>query len=96
MDVLYITEIMRNKWLQTLDEYWYEEDTPYSYDFGSWPEWQFQYYNEVTLDKDIESACLVWKSEQHKLTHKYAILRSLVPLINHYFVTMEEDDKQFK
>ena len=30
------------------------------------------------------------------MTPKYDILRSLVPLTNHYFITMEEDNNQFK
>ena len=38
----------------------------------------------------------MWKSEQHRLTTKYDIMRSLVPLIKHYFVTMEEDNNLFK
>ena len=58
--------------------------------------WLLQYLNKLELGEAIEIAYLMLKSEQHKLTHKSAILRSLVPLINHYFVTMEEDDSQFK
>ena len=38
----------------------------------------------------------MWKLEQHKLTPKYEIPYSLVHLVNHYFLTMEEDDNQFK
>ena len=34
----------------------------------------------------------MWKSEYHILTPKHDILRSLVPLVNHYFLTMEKDD----
>ena len=36
------------------------------------------------------------KSEQHTLTPKYNILRSLVLLIKHNFVTMEEDGNKLK
>ena len=38
----------------------------------------------------------MWKPEQHRLTPKYDILRSLVPPVKHYFVTMDEDGNQFK
>ena len=38
----------------------------------------------------------MWNSEQHILTPKYDIPRSLVTLIKHYFVTMEEDANQLK
>ena len=38
MYALYLTETMRTEWLQALDQYWDEEDTPYSYHFGFWPE----------------------------------------------------------
>ena len=38
----------------------------------------------------------MWKSEQHRVTPKYDIMCSLVSLVKHYFVTMEEDDNQFK
>ena len=44
----------------------------------------------------IESAYIMWISEQHRLTPKYDILSSLVTLVKHYNVTMEEDDNQFK
>ena len=57
------------------------------------PQWLFQYYNELPLGGSIESAYLMWKSEQHRLTPKYDILSSLVPLIKHYYVTLEEYDK---
>ena len=60
------------------------------------PKWLFQYYNDLPLGESIESAYLMWKSEQHRLTPKYDIMRSLVPLVKHYFVTMEEDDSQLK
>ena len=36
------------------------------------------------------------KLEQHRLTHIYDTLSSLVPLVKHYFVTKEEDDNKFK
>ena len=77
-----------------LDEYWYEKDTPYPYGFYFWPAFFFQYCNELPLGESIESAYLKWKSEQHILTPKYDILRSLAPLVNHYSVTLEEDDNQ--
>ena len=38
----------------------------------------------------------MWSLEQHILTPKYYILRSLVPNVKHYFMTMEEDGNQFK
>ena len=38
----------------------------------------------------------MWKSENYRLTPKNDILRSLVPLVKHYFLTMEEDDNKFK
>ena len=43
MDSLYITESMKTYWLQILDEYWDEGDTPHSGDFGFRIEWLFQY-----------------------------------------------------
>ena len=39
MNALYLIEIMRIDWLQMLDEYWDEGDTPYSGGFDFWPEW---------------------------------------------------------
>ena len=48
----------------------------------------FQYYNELPLCESIEIDYLTWKSEQHRLTLKYDIMLSLVPLVKHYFVTM--------
>ena len=36
---------MRTDWVQVLDEYWDEVDTPYSDGFYFYPEWLFQYYN---------------------------------------------------
>ena len=50
----------------------------------------------MPLGKAIESDYLTWKSEQHILTPKYNIMRSLVTLVKHYFVTMKEDDNIFK
>ena len=38
----------------------------------------------------------MWKLEQNRLTPKYDILYSLVTLVKHYHVTMEEDYNQFK
>ena len=48
------------------------------------------------LVEAIESAYLKWKSEQHRMTPKCDIMSSLVPLVKHYNMTMEEDDNQFK
>ena len=50
---------MLTYWLQTLDEYWYEEYTPASYGFGFYPKWLCQYYNELSLCEAIESAYLM-------------------------------------
>ena len=91
MDALYLTEIVRTYWMQTLDEYWNEGDTLYSGYFDFWPEWLFQYYNELNFGEAIESVSIVWKSEQHSITPRYDILRSLVPLLKYYTVNMEED-----
>ena len=55
MNNLYLTKSMRTDWLHMLDEYWDEKDTPYSDDFDFWPDWLFQYYNELQLVEDIES-----------------------------------------
>ena len=87
---------MQTYWLRTLDEYGDEEDIPYSDDFGFWPKWLFTYYNEIPLGEAIESYYITWKSLQHRLTPKYDILSSLVTLVKHYFVTMEEDDNKLK
>ena len=46
----------------------------------------------MPLGKAIESAYCMWKSEQHRLRPKYNIMRSLVSLVKHYFVNIEEDD----
>ena len=62
MDVLYITESMQIYWLQILYKYWDECDTPYLCDFYFWPEWLFQYYNELPLGGSVESAYLMCKS----------------------------------
>ena len=48
--------------------------------------------NKMPLNEAIENDYLMQKSERHRLTTKYDILRSLVPLVNNYFVTMEEDE----
>ena len=87
---------MRTDFPQILDECWDEKYTPYSYDFDLWPDWLFQYYNELPLGEYIESAYLTWKSEQHILIPNYEIMSSLVPLVKHYFVTTEDDDNKFK
>ena len=73
-----------------------KRDTSYSDYFDFWPEWLFKYYNELALCEAIESAYIIWKSEQQRLTPKYEILRPLVTLVNHYFVTMEEDVNKLK
>ena len=44
----------------------------------------------------IEIVYIRFKSEQHRLTPKYDIMYSLVPLVKNYFVTMEEYDNQLK
>ena len=44
---------MQTDWLHMLDEYWDEVDTHYSRDFQFWPEWLFQYYNELPLGEAI-------------------------------------------
>ena len=46
--------------------------------------------------EDIEIDYLTWKSEQNRLTTKYDIMRLLVLLVKHSFMTMEEDNKKFK
>ena len=56
----------------------------------------FQYFNELPLGESIEITHLTWKSYQHRLAPKYDILRELVPLVKHYFVTMEKYDDQLK
>ena len=51
----------------------------------------FQYFNEMLLGEAIEIDHLMWKSEQHMLTPKYAILRSFLPLVKHHHVSEEDD-----
>ena len=96
MNNLYLTESMRKYCTHTLDEYWDKKDTPYSDGCDFWPYWLCKYFNKLRLGGAIESAYLIWKSEQHRLTPKYDIMRSLFPLVKNYFVTMEEDDTLFK
>ena len=50
----------------------------------------------MDLGEAIESAYLTWKKEQHRLTPKYEIMRSLMPLVKKYNVTMEEYYNQLK
>ena len=50
----------------------------------------------MPLGEAIESAYLMWKSEKNRLTPKYDILRLLVLLVKHYFVTVGEDYNQLK
>ena len=83
-------------WLKTLYDFWYEGCTPYLVGFYFWQEWLFQYYNELALCEAIESAYLVWKSEQHKLAPKYEIMGSLVLLLKHYNFNVEENGNKFK
>ena len=56
----------------------------------------YKYFNELLLGESIESAYVMLNSEQHRLTPRYDIMRSLVPFVKHYFVTMKEDDTLFK
>ena len=79
-----------------LNEYWDEKDTTYSDNFYFWSDQLYKCFNELPLVEDIESAYLTCMSEQHRLTPKYEILCSIVLLVKHYFVTMEEDDNKFK
>ena len=58
-----------------LDDYWEEKDTPYSDDSGLWTNGMYKYFNELPLYEAIERAYLTWKSEQHRLTPKYGIMR---------------------
>ena len=81
MNNLHLTESMRTDWIQMLDRYCNEIDTTCSDDFEFWPEWLFQCFNELPLIEAIESSYLTWKSEQYRLTPKYDIMRSLVPLV---------------
>ena len=84
---------MRTDWLQMLDKQWEERYTTYSDDFEFWPEWLFQYLNELTLGEAIEIAYLMWKSEQHRLKPKYDSMRVLAPPVKQYNATMEEYNK---
>ena len=56
MNNLYQTEIMQTYWLQMLDKYRDERDTPYSGIFEFWTEWLFKYYNKILLGEATESA----------------------------------------
>ena len=62
LDALYLTETTRTEWLQTLDEYLDEGDQTYSVSLYLWPQWLFQYYNELSIFEAIESVYLKWKS----------------------------------
>ena len=55
MDSIYLTEIMPTYWLQILDEYQEEVDTPYSGGFDLCLQLLFRYYNELPLGEAIES-----------------------------------------
>ena len=79
-----------------LDEYWDEKDTPYINDSYFWPDRLYEYFNEIPLGESIESDDLTWNTEQHILIPKYYILRSFVPLVKRYFVTIDEDENIFK
>ena len=79
-----------------LYEYWVERYTPYSDYFEFWTEWLFKYFNEMPLVEAIESAYLMWKSEQHRMTAQYEIMRSLLLLVKHFVVSIEDDDNQLK
>ena len=59
---LYLTEIIRTYWIHILDEYRDEKYTPYSDGFYFWPDWQYQYLNELQLGEAIGSSYLTWKS----------------------------------
>ena len=74
-----------------LDEYWDEENTPFSNASEFWPQWLFQYNNKLPLCENIEIAYLIWKSEQHILTPKYAILRSFAPLVKYQHISEDDD-----
>ena len=43
------------------------------------------------LCENIEISYLIWKSEQHILTPKYAILRSFAPLVKYHHMSEEDD-----
>ena len=63
MNTKCLTASMRIYFLHMLDEYCYEKYTSYSDDFDLWPKLLYQYFNELTLGKAIESAYLTRKSE---------------------------------
>ena len=44
---------MRIYWLQILDEYWGEKDTLFSGNFYFYPDWLYQYFNEILLREAI-------------------------------------------
>ena len=85
MTNIYLTESMRSDWLHMLDDYWDEKYTPYSDDDCFWPDWLYQYVNELPIGEAIKSAYITYNSEQNRLTPKYEIMRSLVTLVKHYF-----------
>ena len=76
---------MQTYWLNLLYQYWDEKDTPYSDYYDFWTDQLYQYFNELPLGEANESAYITQKSEQHKLTPKYEILRSLVTLVKNLF-----------
>ena len=96
IDALYLTEIIRTEWLKMLYKYWDERDKSFSGYFDFWPQWLFQYYNELPIVESIEIVYLTWNPEQQILISKDEILRPLVPLVKHYNVTVDEDDEKFK
>ena len=49
----YLTERMPADLLQMLDAYWDEKNTPYSDDFYFWPDWLYQYFNELPFGESI-------------------------------------------
>ena len=51
---LYLTESILTDWLQMLYKYWDEKYTPYSDDFGLWPDWLYQYFNEFREVKPLK------------------------------------------
>ena len=73
-----------------------EISTPYSYYFDFWPDWLYQYFNELTLGESIESNYITWNPEQHILTPKYDIMSSFGPLVNHYYVDLKDNDIELK
>ena len=58
-----------------------------------WNDLLYQYFNKLPLGEATESP---WKSKQHRLIPKNDIIRSLVPFVKQYILTMEEDDTLFK